>query len=98
MFVYLYFSHKMGGPIGTQQLEDQPLENQDQRLILESTGQMTQSPPGPQASTPHIHMSTKYHQEVNNTVSVLFIINPKYVLKLTQQYPFTVVINLANFK
>lgn len=59
MFLYLYFSHKMDDPIGTQQLEDQPLENQGQRLISELTGQMTQSPPGSQVSTPHTHMSAK---------------------------------------
>lgn len=57
MLIYLYFSHKMDGPVGTQQLEDLPLESQGQRLISERTGQMTQSPPGPQVSTPHIHMS-----------------------------------------
>lgn len=45
--------------VGTQQIEDQPLENQGQRLISEPTGQMTLSPPGPQVSTPHIHMPVK---------------------------------------
>lgn len=59
MLTYLYFSHKMDDPIGTQQLEDQHLENQGQRLVSGLTGQMTQSPPGPQVSTPHIRMPVK---------------------------------------
>lgn len=59
MFIYLYFSHKMDGPVGTQQLEGQPPENQGQKLISERTGQMTRSPPGQQVSTLHVHMSAK---------------------------------------
>lgn len=59
MFTYLYFSHKKDDPVGTLQLDGQPLGNQGQRLILEPTGQMTMSPPGPQALTPHIHMPEK---------------------------------------
>lgn len=59
MFIYLCFLHKMDGPVGTQQLEGQPLENQGQKLTLEPTGQMTLSPPGPQVLTLHIHMSAK---------------------------------------